>query len=79
MNTNLDELAVSRAEDLDWQQAGSVMAARKLTASICALEDQAANDLAIDQELPRLIYELAVRLPVQPDVQALCIWLYEPT
>jgi formate hydrogenlyase transcriptional activator len=79
MNTNLNELAVSRAEDLDWQQAGPEMAARKLTASICALEDQAANDLATDQDLPRLLYELAVRLPVQPDVQALCIWLYEPT
>jgi len=34
--------------------------------------------LAFGQELPRLLYELAVRLPVQPDIQALCVWLYEP-
>jgi formate hydrogenlyase transcriptional activator len=79
MNTSLNELAVSHAEDLGWQQALPAMAARELTTSNCALEDQAANDLAIDQDLPRLLYELAVRLPVQPDVQALCIWLYEPT
>ena len=79
MNTNLNELAVSGAEDLDWQQAGPAMAARKSTASVCALEDQGAHDLAIDQDLPRLLYELAVRLPAQPDIQALCIWLYEPT
>jgi hypothetical protein len=37
------------------------------------------NALAIDQDLPRLLYELAVRLPAQPDIQALCVWLYEPT
>lgn len=37
------------------------------------------NALAIDQDLPRLLYELSVRLPAQPDTQALCIWLYEPT
>jgi len=39
---------------------------------------QEANALALDQGLPRLLYELAVRLPVQPDIQALCVWLYEP-
>jgi formate hydrogenlyase transcriptional activator len=43
-----------------------------------AFEDQGANALALDQRLPRLLYELAVRLPVQPDIQALCVWLYEP-
>src|ERR1700722_4776202 len=79
MNTNLNELAVSPADDLVMQQAGSAMAARRLTASVSALEDQTENDLGIDQDLPRLLYELAVRLPAQPDVQALCIWLYEPT
>ena len=34
--------------------------------------------LAADQSLPRLLYELAVRLPAQADIQALCVWLYEP-
>src|SRR5204863_4355139 len=29
-------------------------------------------------DLPRLLYELAVRLPVQPDIQAMCVWLDEP-
>src|SRR5580765_7910498 len=31
-----------------------------------------------DHGLPRLLYELAVQLPAQPDIQALCVWLYEP-
>jgi formate hydrogenlyase transcriptional activator len=43
-----------------------------------AFKDQTANALAIDQGLPRLLYELAVRLPVEPEIQALCVWLYEP-
>ena len=43
-----------------------------------AFKDRAANAFTIDQGLPRLLYELAVRMPVQPDIQALCIWLYEP-
>lgn len=43
------------------------------------IEDHGAGALVIDQGLTRLLYELAVRLPAQPDVQALCVWLYEPT
>src|SRR5882762_7723991 len=43
-----------------------------------AFESQRANALGLDQSLPRLLYELAVRMPAQPDVQALCVWLYEP-
>jgi formate hydrogenlyase transcriptional activator len=34
--------------------------------------------LALDQGLSQLLYDLAVRLPVQPDIQAVCVWLYEP-
>jgi formate hydrogenlyase transcriptional activator len=41
-------------------------------------EETTANALALDGNLPRLLYELAVRLPVQPDIHAVCVWLYEP-
>jgi formate hydrogenlyase transcriptional activator len=41
-------------------------------------KSRVANAPAMDEGLTRLLYELAVRLPVQPDVQALCVWLYEP-
>ncbi len=43
-----------------------------------ASEKQKEDGLAADQSLPRLLYELAVRLPVNPEVEALCVWLYEP-
>jgi len=42
------------------------------------LEDHEAHAPALDQGLPQLLYELAVRLPAQPEVDALCVWLYEP-
>jgi formate hydrogenlyase transcriptional activator len=43
-----------------------------------ASEDRQSNARGLDQGLPQLLYELAVRMPAQPDVQALCVWLYEP-
>ena len=65
---------------MDWKQEGSaVLGADEASfRAVSALTNQGANALAIDQGLPRLPYELAVRLPVQPDIQALCVWLYEP-
>jgi formate hydrogenlyase transcriptional activator len=47
-------------------------------ASSRTFKHQGAHAPAIDQTLPQLLYELAVRLPVQPDIQAVCVWLYEP-
>src|SRR5438876_8704056 len=35
-------------------------------------------DLPLDQTFPRLLYELAVRLPALREIQAVCVWLYEP-
>src|SRR3989441_2424278 len=35
-------------------------------------------DLPVDQTFPRLLYELAVRLPTLKEIQAVCVWLYEP-
>ncbi len=32
----------------------------------------------VDQTFPRLLYELAVRLPALREIQAVCVWLYEP-
>jgi len=66
---------------MDWKRGGSAALTSDETdsgASSDTFADRGANALALDQGLPRLLYELAVRLPVQPDIQALCIWLYEP-
>jgi formate hydrogenlyase transcriptional activator len=63
---------------MDWKREESAVHETDSAAGTRTLEDRGANALAIDQDLPRLLYELAVRLPVQPDIQALCIWLYEP-
>src|SRR5258708_11266720 len=37
-----------------------------------------AAELPLDQTFPRLLYELAVRLPGLREIQAVCVWLYEP-
>jgi len=66
---------------MDWKRAGSPVLTSDemdLGASRDTFADRGANALALDQGLPRLLYELAVRLPAQPDIQALCVWLYEP-
>jgi len=34
--------------------------------------------LPLDQTFPRLLYELAIRLPALREIQAVCVWLYEP-
>jgi len=81
MTTTMNELTAPVARELDWQQPGLTPlspAAAKFSADGNAFGNSHSSSLAIDQDLPRLLYELAVRLPVQPDIQALCIWLYEP-
>jgi len=35
-------------------------------------------DLPLDQTFPRLLYELAIRFPALREIQAVCVWLYEP-
>jgi formate hydrogenlyase transcriptional activator len=54
------------------------LGAKDARSSGAATQNQPEDGLAVDQSLPRLLYELAVRLPVKPDVEALCVWLYEP-
>jgi hypothetical protein len=81
MITFTDESVISPAREKDWQQAGVAAPATdgaEVGTGGAASKDRAANALAIDQGLPRLLYELAVRLPAQPDIQALCVWLYQP-
>src|SRR2546427_13263983 len=82
MTTTIDELVVPSPGEMDWKQAGpapfSVDEADFSTGADAFPGQQGARSLAIEQGLPRLLYELAVRLPVQPDIQALCVWLYEP-
>src|SRR5437867_728818 len=41
-------------------------------------EPRPTADLPLDQTFPRLLYELAVRLPALKEIQAVCVWLYEP-
>ncbi len=42
------------------------------------VEPRGAADLPLDQTFPRLLYELAIRLPALREIQAVCVWLYEP-
>src|SRR5258705_9939209 len=80
MTTTINESVAPSAREMDWKQEGSAVldADEASFRAVTALTNQGAKALALDQGLPRLLYELAVRLPVQPDIQALCVWLYEP-
>jgi len=42
------------------------------------VEPRGAADLPLDQTFPRLLYELAIRLPALREIHAVCVWLYEP-
>jgi len=42
------------------------------------IEKEGTDALPLDQTFPRLLYELAVRLPALREIQAVCVWLYEP-
>ena len=68
--SNVDELVAPSAIEVG---EGSTTDAASAT-----FDEQGARALALDQGLPQLLYELAVRLPAQSEVQALCVWLYEP-
>ena len=80
MTTTIDKLVAPSARQMDWKQEGSAVLTSDETDLVASRDTfaQGANALALDQGLPRLLYELAVRLPAQPDIQALCVWLYEP-
>jgi formate hydrogenlyase transcriptional activator len=76
-----DESVAPSATELNWKQEGAgVLSADEadFSGGGDALPGRGAKALALDQGLPQSLYELAVRLPVQPDIQALCVWLYEP-
>jgi len=79
MTTAMDELVTSPAKEMSFRQQGPGMEETNFAASTHIIDGEREKALAIDQGLPRLLYELAVRLPAQPDIQALCVWLYEPT
>ncbi len=79
MTTTMDGFVTSPARENAWPQEASAVKETESAANGIRSENQEAKDLAIDRGLPQLLYELAVRLPVQPDVQALCVWLYNPT
>src|SRR5260370_13633993 len=68
--SNVDELVAPSATAVE---AGSTTDADSATSG-----EQGARASALDQGLPQLLYVLAVSLPAQSEVQALCVWLYEP-
>jgi formate hydrogenlyase transcriptional activator len=75
------DLVVSPPEVLDAtrEQSGMLNRDQKaFSAGPDVLTAEDASSLRIDQGLPRLLYELAVQLPAQSDIHALCVWLYEP-
>src|SRR5712671_5697451 len=79
MTTTQDESVTSPAREMDGRQArATALSVAGFSAGTDAVEGREADALRIDQSLPRLLYELAVRLPAQPNIQALCVWLYEP-
>src|SRR6266567_3349579 len=49
-----------------------------INADALGADPRGAADLPLDQTFPRLLYELAVRLPALREIQAVCVWLYEP-
>src|SRR6266436_7721552 len=81
MTNTIDESVTPSAKEIYWEQEGStVLSADEadFATDSDASDSEGAKALGTDQGLPRLLYELAVRLPVQPEIQALCVWLYEP-
>lgn len=43
-----------------------------------AIAAEAGTTVDLHQTFPRLLYELAIRLPALREIQAVCVWLYEP-
>src|SRR6267142_2361399 len=78
MTAIIDDSVASPASERDSRQEGLTVDEKDSAAGMRSSEDQGTHALAIDHGLPQLLYELAVRLPAQPDIQALCVWLYEP-
>jgi formate hydrogenlyase transcriptional activator len=81
MSTTITESVAPTATEITRKSETSVtpaLEAKDVRPGGLGQENQEAEVLAVDQTLPRLLYELAVRLPVKPDVEALCVWLYEP-
>src|SRR5437879_1105635 len=49
-----------------------------INAEVPGVAPAEAADLPLDQTFLRLLYELAVRLLALREIQAVCVWLYEP-
>src|SRR5258706_8077691 len=76
MTTSVDELVAPSA--MEAQEGPTTLAFDETDADSATSGEQGARALALAQSLPQPLYELAVRLPAQSEVRALCIWLYEP-
>src|SRR6266481_7347723 len=49
-----------------------------LDAKPLGIRHEEPDTFPLDQTFPRLLYELAIRLPALREIQAVCVWLYEP-
>ncbi|MDB6064042.1 MAG: Formate hydrogenlyase transcriptional activator [Pedosphaera sp.] len=78
MSATTDEDVTAAARKTIWEEGCEVAADQDHVSLSDGGDVQAAELSTIDQGLPGLLYELAVRLPTQSEIQALCVWLYEP-
>ena len=80
MTTMMNEVDAPAGE-INGNSAGRLAFDRNrpaINAEAPGVEQGEAADLPLDQTFPRLLYELAVRLPALREIQAVCVWLYEP-
>ena len=77
MTTMINELD-ARAGQLSGSNAGRFSFESDPQVEARAVEPSGAADLPLDQTFPRLLYELAIRLPTLREIHAVCVWLYEP-
>ena len=87
MTTTADESAIPAEPNMDWNQQRALtpfaaeidsVAGPRSVPGAAGHQPASPSGLTVDQGLSQLLYQLAVRLPVQPDIQAVCVWLYEP-
>src|SRR5438552_6555755 len=77
MTTMINEVDAPAGE-IDGSSAGRFSFDSDRRVQTQADEPRPTANLPLDQTFPRLLYELAVRLPALREIQAVCVWLYEP-
>src|SRR5436190_5694030 len=76
MTTLLNEVD---APEINQNSAGRLAFDGNRPATTAEFPSTAQEETAdLHQTFPRLLYELAIRLPALREIQAVCVWLYEP-